>query len=166
MIQIEGLCKQFPGTHAWALDGIHLQVEEGEVVGLLGENAAGKTTLLKIVAGLMEPTRGKVTIDATPSLKAAGQVAFMTEQGTFFPFMTPVEHADFLEDYYDRFNRERYLKLLEYFELPKGKKHALFPPGRRQSLKFQSASPRDAAIYSSTSRFSATTCLHGVIFCG
>ena len=39
----------------------------------------------------------------------------MTEQGTFFPFMTPAEHADFLEDYYDRFNRERYLKLLEYF---------------------------------------------------
>ena len=87
MIQIEGLCKQFPGTHAWALDGIHLQVEEGEVVGLLGENAAGKNhAFKKVVAGLMEPTRGKVTIDATPSLKAAGQVAFMTEQGTlFFP---------------------------------------------------------------------------------
>ena len=90
----------------------------------------------------------------------------MTEQGTFFPFMTPVEHADFLEDYYDRFNRERYLKLLEYFELPKGKKARTFSTGRRQSLKFQSASPRDAAIYSSTSRFSAMTCLHGVIFCG
>ena len=60
LIQIEGLCKQFPGTHAWALDGIHLQVEEGEVVGLLGENAAGqKPRILKIVAGLMEPTRGK-----------------------------------------------------------------------------------------------------------
>lgn len=135
MIQIEGLCKQFPGTHAWALDGIHLQVEEGEVVGLLGENAAGKTTLLKIVAGLMEPTRGKVTIDATPSLKAAGQVAFMTEQGTFFPFMTPVEHADFLEDYYDRFNRERYLKLLEYFELPKGKKARTFSTGQKAKLE-------------------------------
>ena len=40
--------------------------------------------------------------------------------------MTPVEHADFLEDYYDRFNRERYLKLLEYFELPKRKKSAHF----------------------------------------
>lgn len=59
LIQIEGLCKQFPGTHAWALDGIHLQVEEGEVVGLLGENAAGKTTLLKIVAGLMDANAGK-----------------------------------------------------------------------------------------------------------
>ena len=56
-----------------------------------------------------------MTLDGTPALKSAGQVAFMTEQGTFFPFMTPAEHADFLEDYYDRFNRERYLKLLEYF---------------------------------------------------
>lgn len=115
LIQMEGLCKQFSGTRAWALDEINLQVTQGEVVGILGENAAGKTTLLKIVAGLMEPTRGKVTLDGTPALKSAGQVAFMTEQGTFFPFMTPAEHADFLEDYYDRFNRERYLKLLEYF---------------------------------------------------
>ena len=62
MIQIEGLCKQFPGTHAWALDGIHLQVEEGEVVGLLGENAAGKTTLLKTILGIIPPISGKIEL--------------------------------------------------------------------------------------------------------
>lgn len=132
---MEGLSKQFSGTHAWALDEMNLQVGEGEVVGILGENAAGKTTLLKIVAGLMEPTRGKVTIDGTSSLQAAGQVAFMTEQGTFFPFLTPAEHADFLEDYYDRFNRERYFKLLEYFELPKGKKARTFSTGQKAKLE-------------------------------
>ena len=59
----------------------------------------------------------------------------MTEQGTFFPFMTPVEHADFLEDYYDRFNRERYLKLLEYFELPKRKKAHTFSTGQKAKLE-------------------------------
>lgn len=135
MIVIEGLGRRYAGSPAWALDGVSLKIEEGEVVGLLGENAAGKTTLLKLAAGLMEPTRGSVTIDGTPALRADGKIAFMTEQGTFFPFMTPVEHADFMEDYYDRFNRDRYFKLLEYFELPGNKKARAFSTGQKAKLE-------------------------------
>lgn len=135
MICIDHMCKQFSGSAAWALADIDFMVEPGEVVGILGENAAGKTTLLKIAAGLMVPTRGGATIDGTPAGKASGQVAFMTEQGTFFPFLTPAEHADFMGDYYDRFNRERYLKLLDYFELPKDQKARSFSTGQKAKLE-------------------------------
>lgn len=135
MICVNQLGKQFPGGAAWALEGIDFQVDAGEVVGILGENAAGKTTLLKIAAGLMPPTRGGVTIDSVPALQAAGQVAFMTEQGTFFPFLTPEEHADFLEAFYDRFDRARYFKLLEYFELPLRQKARSFSTGQKAKLE-------------------------------
>ena len=80
--------------------------------------------------------------------------------------MTPVEHADFLEDYYDRFNRERYLKLLEYFELPKRKKARTFSTWQKAKLEISIGFSKGCRYLLLDSRFSATTCLHGVIFCG
>ncbi|MGC9074983.1 MAG: ABC transporter ATP-binding protein [Candidatus Bipolaricaulaceae bacterium] len=57
-----------------ALQGIDLQVHQGEFVGLLGPNGAGKTTLLKIVATLLLPTRGEVRVNGLDALRYPGKV--------------------------------------------------------------------------------------------
>jgi ABC-2 type transport system ATP-binding protein len=67
ILQITDLHKQYGPT--WALDGVSLQVEEGEIFGLLGPNGAGKTTMLSVVSGLLAATSGRVQIrgkDALP----------------------------------------------------------------------------------------------------
>src|SRR5438270_13167265 len=60
MIEIHHLRKTYDDTVA--LDNLHLEIPEGEVFGLIGPNAAGKTTLIRILATLFEPTYGQVRI--------------------------------------------------------------------------------------------------------
>jgi len=58
ILEIKGVEKKFLGCHA--LQGVDMTIQPGQIVGLLGPNASGKTTLLKIIAGLLQPTAGHV----------------------------------------------------------------------------------------------------------
>ncbi|MFV2052686.1 ABC transporter ATP-binding protein [Aliiroseovarius sp. YM-037] len=60
MITVEGLAKQFGGFRA--VDGATLTIEQGAITGLIGPNGAGKTTLFNVIAGVLEPTAGRVTM--------------------------------------------------------------------------------------------------------
>ena len=60
MITVENLRKTFGGFHA--VDGASLTIEEGSITGLIGPNGAGKTTLFNVVAGVLPPTEGRVTM--------------------------------------------------------------------------------------------------------
>lgn len=60
MIVVEGLHKHFGGFHA--VDGASLRIEDGTITGLIGPNGAGKTTLFNVIAGVLPPTSGRVTM--------------------------------------------------------------------------------------------------------
>lgn len=60
MIRVENLHKHFGGFHA--VDGATLEIAEGSITGLIGPNGAGKTTLFNVIAGVLSPTSGKVTM--------------------------------------------------------------------------------------------------------
>jgi len=60
MVALENIGKSFDGK--WAVKGLNLQVNRGEVFGLLGPNAAGKTTTIRMMTGLLRPTEGKILI--------------------------------------------------------------------------------------------------------
>lgn len=61
MIKVENLRKTFGGFHA--VDGASLEIEKGSITGLIGPNGAGKTSLFNVVAGVLGPTSGRVTMD-------------------------------------------------------------------------------------------------------
>ena len=61
MIRVENLVKSFGGFHA--VDGASLSIETGSITGLIGPNGAGKSTLFNVIAGVHEPTQGRVTMD-------------------------------------------------------------------------------------------------------
>lgn len=61
LLQVNGIKKYFGGVHA--VDGASLQVQEGELLGLIGPNGSGKTTLLNVLSGHLEPDAGEVVLD-------------------------------------------------------------------------------------------------------
>jgi ABC-2 type transport system ATP-binding protein len=69
LLQLDGLCKTYPGAFDPAVDHTCLQIRRGEFFGLLGPNGAGKTTLISLICGLLEPDGGGIRIDGIDPLR-------------------------------------------------------------------------------------------------
>ena len=115
MIEVKNVEKTYPGTGR-VLTDVSFTIPDGQIVGLLGRNGVGKTTLLKRMAGITGGG-GQVLYDGRPPEKCREDVAFLSGDGTFFSEMTPLEYGEFLCGFYPRFDRERYTRLLDFFEL-------------------------------------------------
>jgi ABC-2 type transport system ATP-binding protein len=98
MITVEGLSKSYRGT-SFAVRDVSFRVDKGEIVGFLGPNGAGKTTTLRVVAGFLGMTAGKVTLAghdvvAEPT-KARAAVGYMPETVPLYPEMRVREYLRF-----------------------------------------------------------------------
>jgi ABC-2 type transport system ATP-binding protein len=85
------------------IDGLDLEIEEGEIFGLLGPNGAGKTTTLKIITGLLRPTSGEIKLFGNlEPLLARNRVGFLPENPSFYPHLTGEELLVFYAKLYNR----------------------------------------------------------------
>jgi ABC-2 type transport system ATP-binding protein len=98
MIEVEHLSKTYGGPR-WAVRDVSFRVARGEVVGFLGPNGAGKSTTLRIVAGFLGATEGKVRIDGhdivDEPLEARAKVGYMPEASPLYPEMRVAEYLAF-----------------------------------------------------------------------
>ena len=132
MITIQNAAKYYGELRAFRIP--EMTIEDGQVVGLLGENGAGKTSLLKALAGLTD-CAGTLHIDGMPVRQKYAEISFITEEGSSFGFMTPSEFGEFLGDFFPHFQPERYQNLLEFFELPKSRPIRTFSNGQRAKVE-------------------------------
>jgi ABC-2 type transport system ATP-binding protein len=103
MIRIQNVTKQFGAL--CAVDDLSLDVPRGELFCFLGPNGAGKTTTIKMLTGLMKPTRGTieiggVDIQADP-VSVKRQVGYIPDVPYLYDRLTPVEFMEFTGDLYD-----------------------------------------------------------------
>jgi len=143
MIELKEV-KKYYGTAALGLGRVSTTINTGEVVGILGENGSGKTTFLKAVMGLTELTEGVVLIDGKPPQEMYDDMSYITEEGSFFPDMTPAEYGEFLSIFFRKFDAERYDKLLRFFELDKHRKIKAFSNGQKAKLEVSAGFSRRA----------------------
>ncbi|MGZ8481802.1 MAG: ABC transporter ATP-binding protein [Candidatus Limnocylindria bacterium] len=89
VIETHDLTKRYGSKHL-ALDGLDLTVRRGEVYGLIGPNGAGKTTFLRLILGLIRPTRGDATVLGQPAGASASlrQLGAVVEVPAFYPFLS------------------------------------------------------------------------------
>ena len=100
-ISTTDLTKHYPGVRA--LEGLSIEVPEGSVFGFLGANGAGKTTALKILAGLTRPTSGSATVAGVPL--AAGEsykraIGYLGQEPRFYDWMTARQTLRYVAGFY------------------------------------------------------------------
>jgi ABC-2 type transport system ATP-binding protein len=121
MLEIHQLVKTFNGRPA--LQGIDLELQEGEIYGLLGPNGAGKTTTLKILAGLISPDSGDIFVNGERYHRDHSQlkhtIAYVPDQPFVYPKLTGEEHLHFFADLYKipwSKRKEKFDFFFDYFE--------------------------------------------------
>lgn len=141
MIETQDLSKQFGDF--WAVDGVTLSVQPGQILALLGQNGAGKTTTVRMLTALLVPTRGSARVGGYDVVREAEQVracvGVLTEQHGLYLRMTGIEYLDFFGRVYGldaaaRGKRSAYL--LEYFGLSAAAPRSIgeYSKGMRQKL--------------------------------
>lgn len=93
ILDVNGLSKVYPRNSVRALDGIDLQIRDGEFVSIIGPSGCGKSTLLKIAAGLIRATTGTVRLDGTPVVNARAEIGMMFQQATLLPWRTALQNV-------------------------------------------------------------------------
>jgi NitT/TauT family transport system ATP-binding protein len=96
LLDIHALRQTFPradGGELLVLDGIELQLAQGQIVGLLGRTGSGKSTLLRSIAGLMPPSAGTITYLGQPVVAPAPGIAMVFQGFALFPWLTVLENV-------------------------------------------------------------------------
>lgn len=122
MLKIENLSKKFPGNDFYSLSDVSLEIEKGEIVGLIGKNGAGKSTLMKMMAKSQKPTSGKISYSGTDinsNDNVLEDFGIMIEP-VFYPEMSVIDNLKFYLKLHGKKelypNIERTLKLVELWE--------------------------------------------------
>ena len=135
MIKAENVVKRFDGN--LAVDRVSVEIKEGIVFGMVGTNGAGKSTLLRMIAGVLKADEGTITVDDRPVLEnpaAKKEVFYISDDAYYLNNGTPVDMADYYGAVYERFNRKRYLELLDQLGLPLSRKISTFSKGMKKQV--------------------------------
>ena len=130
MLKIESISKKFVGNDFYSLKDVNMEINKGEIVGLIGRNGAGKSTLMKLMAKSLKPTSGLITyngIDIHSKDNVLTDFGIMIDP-VFYPEMSVIDNLKFYlrlhgkEELFS--NIEPTLKLVELWEArnrkPKG----------------------------------------------
>ena len=120
-----------------AVDHICAEVEDGSVYGLIGSNGAGKSTFLRMLAGILQPDEGTVQIDGKDifeNIAMKERFFFISDEQFFFPNSTPKEMKNYYKRFYSKFDEARYRKLMNGFGLDENRKLRTFSKGMKKQV--------------------------------
>lgn len=138
MIKATNLVKCFDDFTALA--ELNTEIEKGSIYGLVGSNGSGKSTFLRLIAGVYQPNSGTVTINDQPvyeNIAVKENTYFVADDLYFLPQSTMNDMAKFYRVSYPQFSQERYDKLSKIFPLDPKKKLTTFSKGMKRQAALQ-----------------------------
>ena len=115
MIKVEALTRTYGDLTA--VDQVSFKINQGEIVGLLGHNGAGKTTIMKMLTGYLEPTGGSIEIDgldiATQREAVQQRIGYLPENDPLYTEMTVIDYLDFAASLHHVPDAERLRRIRE-----------------------------------------------------
>lgn len=132
----------------FALSGLTLSLERGQIIGLLGPNGSGKTTLIKLANGLLVPTDGHIMINGlAPGPDTKKIVSYLPDRSFLNERMRISEILAFYSDFYDNFSMERALKMLDVLEIDRRARLESLSKGTKEKAQLALVMSRDADLY-------------------
>lgn len=121
MIQIQNMSFRYPGGRNLVFDDISLDIQEGHIIGLLGKNGVGKSTLFRLITGVNKQTHGTiltqnmVPFDRSPEML---RQLFLLPEDIEFPKLPIRKYAEYFGAFYPNYNPEVLQKYIELFDIP------------------------------------------------
>ena len=146
ILQCNNLTKKF-GVKA-ALDNVSLSVGRGKIIGLLGPNGSGKTTMIKIANGLLTPTTGNLLIDdKQPGFETKKIVSYLPDKNYLSDWMTVRELVKMFEDFYEDFDASKAYTMIENLHISPEDKLKTLSKGNKEKVQLILVMSRSADLY-------------------
>ena len=136
VLRTVGLRKAFGRT--MALDGLNLEVREGEIYGFLGRNGAGKTTTIRALMGILQPDAGEVVLlgraMARVDTETKRHIGYVSQEPHFYPWMTGAQLGRFVGGFYPTWDHAEFRRLMGALQLPLDRKFSHLSGGMQMKL--------------------------------
>ena len=130
------------------LKDINLKIPRGKIIGLLGKNGMGKTTLIKLINDLLTPTSGEILINGEkPGVKSKEIISYLPERTYLDKEMTIKQVIQYFEEFYKNFDAQKAIKLLKDLDLDINKKISKMSKGMQEKLQLILVMSRNAEVY-------------------
>ena len=146
LLEINNLNKSFDNKEI--LKDINLSIQSGKIIGLLGKNGVGKTTLIKLINDLLTPTSGEILIKGQKiGVETKKVISYLPERTYLNKQMKVSEVISYFEDFYDNFNSEKAKKLLKDLDLDINQKLTQMSKGMQEKVQLVLVMSRNADLY-------------------
>lgn len=146
LLECKNLYKEFDNKQI--LKDINLKIPRGKIVGLLGKNGTGKSTLIKLINDLLTPSKGEILINGEkPGVNSKMIISYLPERTYLDKEMTIKQVIQYFTEFYENFNSEKALKLLKDLDLEVDKKLAKMSKGMQEKVQLILVMSREADLY-------------------
>lgn len=146
IVSIENLQKSY-GRHL-VLDGVSLEIPRGKIVGLLGANGCGKTTMMKIMTGLIHDYTGTVLVNGhRPGAYSKARTAYLPERTYLAEWFKTIDAVNYFDDFFEDFDRKKALELAERFGLDLKQRIKTMSKGMQEKVQLLLVMSRRAELY-------------------
>ncbi len=146
IIKVQGLSKSYGNKNV--LNDISFDLPQGEIIGLFGPNGCGKTTLMKILTGLIHDYSGSVLINGEkPGENTKAITAYLPEQTFVHEWMRNIDAVNYFNDFFKDFDKNKALELMQRFDLPLKQKSKTMSKGMQEKLLLSLVMSREASLY-------------------
>jgi len=130
------------------LNNINLKIPRGKIIGLLGKNGTGKSTLIKLVNDLLTPTSGKILVNGkSVGVESKKIISYLPERTYLDKSMTVDKVVEYFEDFYDDFDSKKARKLLKDLDLVPTQKLSKMSKGMQEKVQLVLVMSRKAELY-------------------
>ncbi len=141
------LCKSYK-TGVPVLHNLNMNLSGGKIVGLLGPNGCGKSTLIKLISGLLTPDSGEIYICGEPQSEATNAyVSYLPERTYLSPKMKVTELLDYFAEFYTDFDMDCALRMLKDLAIDPTARMSTLSKGTKEKVQLVVVMSRRAKLY-------------------